>query len=332
MQKAHCLSIPTLPAKVDFFIRSCQSEIKSNIIDDLVYATLNDNHFKTANQHDLLLKHIDYLSKNQHAHYKHHNFQHHHDGFEYFHDAHTHEIPHFVNPFPFHFSHGSHYPSSIEYDPDYSAYFDSQFKAAFPHAVEEVISEQTPEIKKERVIEAHEELMNILASHKVVERDVKGKFQKNFTLPLNYSRKHKKRLMKRSLLDMLNTNRWNTKPQSTIIPPTAPATPLHPVLLTHEDRWLAGCLMHCIFQKTHSVDKHGYPTLDGLVDLYTAGTEDQRYFIFTLRAVNKCLKLVSLKYHIHRNKYPHKAETCDIAFDVFDCISDSIAFYCNSSY
>lgn len=197
--------------------------------------------------------------------------------------------------------------------------------------MEQVISQKPPEIKKEKVLEAHEELMNILSSHKVVERDLDSQLKKNFTSTFNSKTQNsvkKHDIKRRSLIDMLN--RWNPKPTPVVIP-TAPAPlPLHPVLLSNEDRWLAGCLMQCIFHKTNSLDKHGYPTLDGLVDLYTAGTNDQRYFIFTLRAVNKCLKLVSYRHHVHRGKYPHKTETCDIAFDVFDCISDSIAFYCNS--
>ncbi|CAG9799648.1 unnamed protein product [Chironomus riparius] len=332
-KKAHCLSIPTLPAKVDYFIRTCQSEIKSNIIDDLVYATLNDNnHFKNANHHDLLVKHVEYRSKNHH-HPQHNHLNHHLDGYEYFHDAHSHEVPHFANPFTFHHHGSKNIFDFHDYavDPTYSAYLEGQFKSAYPEVVEQVISQRPLEIRKEKVIEAHEELMNILSSHKVVERDLDSQLKKNLTTLYNSTQSTEKKhdIKRRSLIDMLNLNRWNPKPTPIVIP-TAPDPPLHPVLLSHEDRWLAGCLMQCIFHKTNSLDKHGYPTLDGLVDLYTAGTNDQRYFIFTLRAVNKCLKLVSFRHHVHRGKYPHKTETCDIAFDVFDCISDSIAFYCNS--
>lgn len=293
---------------MDFFIRSCQQEIKSNIIDDLVFATLNGNHYQNNNQHDLLLKHIEYLSKNpHHVHHSHH---------DYLHDVHSDEIPHFINP-----HYHQHRPNSFDYheysalSPDYSAaYFDNRFQATPP----QIISEPPHREREEKVLEAHEDLMNILSNHKVIQREAPNR--RNLTL----SQSHFRRIGKRSLLGMLTTI-------PTVTHPTAPTLPLHPVLLSGEDRWLAGCLMHCIFQKTHSLDRHGiYPTLDGLVDLYTAGTNDQSYFIFTLRAVNKCLKLISFKHHVHRGFLPPRAETCDIAFDVFDCISDSIAYYCNS--
>lgn len=299
---------------MDYFIRSCQHEIKSNIIDDLVYATLNDPHqFKSINHHDLLLKHVQYLAQNPHPHYIHH-----HD--DIFHD-HSHDMPHFLYPHSFHSNH--RIPSNFNLH-DYAAtspgYFDSQLRVMYPHAVDDIVAESPPDFKKEKVIEAHEELMNILSGHKVVERNVK-----NYTMTFSPLRK---RIMKRSLLDMLTVNKWSTTVPTAL--PTVSILPLHPVLLSGEDRWLAGCLMHCIFQKTHSLDRNGFPTLDGLVDLYTSGTNDQVYFLFTLRAVNKCLKWISFKHRVHKGKYPHKSETCEISFDVFDCISDSIAFYCNS--
>lgn len=115
--------------------------------------------------------------------------------------------------------------------------------------------------------------------------------------------------------------KWKTKTEEDDV--------YRPTVITHEDRWLAGCLMQCVFRKNDAVDKHGYPTLDGLTDLYTAGTTEQAFFIHVLRAVDNCLKSASVKHQIYRGKKPVKGETCDVAFDVFDCVSDSITEYCS---
>ena len=101
-------------------------------------------------------------------------------------------------------------------------------------------------------------------------------------------------------------------------------------MITNEDRWLAGCLLQCVYRKNDAVDKNGYPTLDGITDLYTAGTSEQSYFVHVLRSVDKCLKGVSIKYHIFRGKVPIKGENCGVAFDIFDCVTDSITEYCSS--
>lgn len=134
-----------------------------------------------------------------------------------------------------------------------------------------------------------------------------------------------RRISKRSLFGF-----WTTTTTTTT--PAPERNEYHPTLISHEDRWLAGCLMQCIFRKNDAVDKHGYPTLDGLVNLYTVGTTEQKFFVHVLRSVDKCLKGTSVKHHIFRGKVPLKGETCDIAFDVFDCVSDSITQYCSSHY
>lgn len=90
------------------------------------------------------------------------------------------------------------------------------------------------------------------------------------------------------------------------------------------------CLMQCIFRKNNAVDKKGFPTLDGVVELFTDGIHEHAFFMHTLRAVDKCLKGASIKHHIYRGQDPVKGQTCDVAFDIFDCVSDSITEYCNS--
>lgn len=90
--------------------------------------------------------------------------------------------------------------------------------------------------------------------------------------------------------------------------------------------------MQCIYRRNDAVDHHGWPTLDGLVDLYTDGVHEQKYFMHALRSVDYCLKGASRKHNVLRTKKPdEKATLCYVAFDVFDCISDKVLEYCNGS-
>ncbi|XP_052899427.1 general odorant-binding protein 70 [Anopheles moucheti] len=103
----------------------------------------------------------------------------------------------------------------------------------------------------------------------------------------------------------------------------------HPTIVSHEDKWIAGCLMQCVYKKNNAIDKNGWPTLDGLVSLYTDGVNEHGYFMATLRGVDRCLKGTSKKYQIKRNDAAENFEQCEVAFDVFDCISDMITDYCS---
>lgn len=60
------------------------------------------------------------------------------------------------------------------------------------------------------------------------------------------------------------------------------------------------CLMKCFFKKTNALDFFGYPTLDGLVNLYTENVADHQYFMAVLKITNFCLKGVSIKYKINQ--------------------------------
>ena len=62
--------------------------------------------------------------------------------------------------------------------------------------------------------------------------------------------------------------------------------------------------MQCIYRKNDAVDEYGWPTLDGLVNLYTDGVNEHGYFITVLRGTNTCLKGLAKKYNVHRNKIP----------------------------
>lgn len=48
----------------------------------------------------------------------------------------------------------------------------------------------------------------------------------------------------------------------------------------------------------------------------------------TLRATNCCLRATGEKYGIDRLEHPKHGESCDLAFDVFDCVSDQMTEYC----
>ncbi|KAM7358173.1 odorant-binding protein 73a [Cochliomyia hominivorax] len=106
----------------------------------------------------------------------------------------------------------------------------------------------------------------------------------------------------------------------------------HPTLVPSEDKRIAGCLLHCVYAKNNAIDKLGWPTLDGLVDFYSGGVNEHGFFMATLRSVNLCLRAVTKKYQVDRRKLPEKGESCDLAFDVFDCISDQITGYCLDQY
>lgn len=92
------------------------------------------------------------------------------------------------------------------------------------------------------------------------------------------------------------------------------------------------CLLHCVYAKNNAIDELGWPTLDGLVDFYSGGVNEHGFFMATLRSVNICLRAVTNKYHVDRRKLPEKGESCDLAFDVFDCIFDQITGYCLDHY
>ncbi|CAD7083001.1 unnamed protein product [Hermetia illucens] len=102
----------------------------------------------------------------------------------------------------------------------------------------------------------------------------------------------------------------------------------NPTLVSREDKRIAGCLLHCIYAKNNAIDKLGWPTLDGLVHFYSDGVSDHAFFMATLRATNCCLRATGEKYGIDRLEHPKHGESCDLAFDVFDCVSDQMTEYC----
>ncbi|XP_075232707.1 odorant-binding protein 73a [Lycorma delicatula] len=99
-------------------------------------------------------------------------------------------------------------------------------------------------------------------------------------------------------------------------------------IFTGEEKRIAGCLLQCVYRKVKAVDEHGMPTVPGLVRLYSEGVEDRNYYVATVQAVQQC---VSASQH-YRYYNPQVAKdggyTCDLAYDMFNCVSDKIESFC----
>lgn len=87
--------------------------------------------------------------------------------------------------------------------------------------------------------------------------------------------------------------------------------------------------MNCLYEKNGVIDKSGWPSLDGLVNFYSDGVHEHGFFMTVLRASDYCLKGASIKYHINRHSKATMDLNCDVAFDLFDCVSDKITEYCS---
>ncbi|KAH8234755.1 hypothetical protein KR032_002791, partial [Drosophila birchii] len=90
----------------------------------------------------------------------------------------------------------------------------------------------------------------------------------------------------------------------------------HPTLVPLEDKRIAGCLLHCVYARNNAIDHKGWPTLDGLVNFYSEGVAEHGFFMATLRAVNLCLRTMTVRYRVDRKELPQRGESCDLAFDV----------------
>lgn len=182
---------------------------------------------------------------------------------------------------------------------------------------------------KNEVVEARDELMNILSkSHNVLELDNRRDDDDKLKNNNEKASSLKKTMNRRSILTWWSYSTKNSGREENSFEVADSSEENDVKVLSNDDKWLAGCLIQCIFDKNGAIDRLGYPTLDGVVDLYTAGTHEQPFFIYTLRAVNKCLKRISSKYSVNRKKKPMKGVSCSINFEVFDCVSDLIAEYC----
>nr|WHU27556.1 odorant binding protein 39 [Heliconius charithonia] len=101
------------------------------------------------------------------------------------------------------------------------------------------------------------------------------------------------------------------------------------VPFTHDEKRIAGCLLQCVYRKVKAVDGFGFPTLEGLVGLYSDGVNERGYFMAVLEASRECLMRNHDKFS--RTVPMDNGRNCDISFDIFECISDRIGEYCGNA-
>nr|UTN00834.1 odorant binding protein [Semanotus bifasciatus] len=98
-----------------------------------------------------------------------------------------------------------------------------------------------------------------------------------------------------------------------------------------DERRIAGCLLQCVYRKMDAVNDKGFPTVEGLVSLYTEGITKKDYILATVQAVNVCLNNAQKKILVTPQGLEEHGKTCDIAYDVFDCVSGEIGKYCGQT-
>lgn len=186
---------------------------------------------------------------------------------------------------------------------------------------------------KNKIIEARDELMKILAAKAVERREINkseilgGNLRNNNGTTSSMETKIRN---KRSFLTWWTYSAESSgKDEQLDVKEGEKDLQEEENLMSGDEKWLAGCLVQCVFKKNGVTDRLDYPTLDGIVDLYTAGTIEQPYFMFTLRATNKCLKIVTYRYKLNRKKKSSKGQACKVAFDIFECVTDAVNAYCN---
>lgn len=100
---------------------------------------------------------------------------------------------------------------------------------------------------------------------------------------------------------------------------------------SEEDKRIAGCLLQCVYRKMGALNEQGFPTIEGLVNLYTTGVEDKGYKLATYQGVYNCLNLAQKKHLVTPQALEVPGKTCDIAYDVFDCVSEEVGQYCGQT-
>ncbi|XP_028130637.1 general odorant-binding protein 70 isoform X1 [Diabrotica virgifera virgifera] len=100
---------------------------------------------------------------------------------------------------------------------------------------------------------------------------------------------------------------------------------------TDDEKRIAGCLLQCVYRKMKAVNEIGFPTESGLISLYTSGIPHKEYIRATVEAVTLCLRDAKKKYLVNRKSLEEDGKTCDVAYEVFDCVSDEIGKYCGQT-
>lgn len=95
-----------------------------------------------------------------------------------------------------------------------------------------------------------------------------------------------------------------------------------------DERRIAGCLLQCVYRKVRAVDTSDFPTREGLVRLYAEGVRERGYHLATDDASQQCLQVAQER---RLRSQPSEKHSCDLAYDIFECISNKISEYCSGS-
>jgi len=98
--------------------------------------------------------------------------------------------------------------------------------------------------------------------------------------------------------------------------------------LSNEERRVAGCLLQCVYKKVKAVDETGFPVVDGLMKLYNEGVQDRNYYMATLSAVRHCIAIAQQLKQQQPSKSFDDGQTCDLAYEMFECVSEKIEENC----
>ncbi|XP_014260439.1 general odorant-binding protein 70 [Cimex lectularius] len=97
-----------------------------------------------------------------------------------------------------------------------------------------------------------------------------------------------------------------------------------------EEKRIAGCLLQCVYRKMKAVDTNGIPTATGLVKIYSEGNKDRNYYLATIQAVQQCLAQELQNRTNDPSLLKQEGYTCDVAYDMFNCVSNQIELVCGS--
>ncbi|CAG9859638.1 unnamed protein product [Phyllotreta striolata] len=101
---------------------------------------------------------------------------------------------------------------------------------------------------------------------------------------------------------------------------------------TDDERRIAGCLLQCVYRKMKAVNEYGFPTVEGLVELYTHGIKQKEYINATVYSVEFCINKAKKMHSVtEESLLQDHVKTCDIAYDIFDCVSEEIGNYCGQT-
>ncbi|KAE8573849.1 general odorant-binding protein 70 [Halyomorpha halys] len=98
-----------------------------------------------------------------------------------------------------------------------------------------------------------------------------------------------------------------------------------------EERRIAGCLLQCVYRKMKAVDDNGFPTAPALVQLFTEGVKDRNYYLATIQGVQQCLAKEIQQRKSNQSLAEAEGYTCDVAYDMFMCVSEQIESLCGIS-